>query len=164
MLTLDRLKEVLTYDPETGIFRWVKTLGSRARAGEIAGSKPTTVGYGTIRIDGKLYYAHRLAWFFFYGEWPKHQVDHKNLKRVENPIENLREATMQQQRRNEGRRKNNTSGFKGVSWSKRRRKWEARIMVNYRSHVIGYFDTPLQAHTAWREKAAELHGEFARAA
>lgn len=162
MLTLERLKQVLTYDPKTGIFRWKITRGSRARAGEVAGNKATAGRYATIRIDGVLYYAHHLAWFYVYGKWPEDQIDHKSTEQLENHIHNLREATMQQQRFNERRRKNNTSGYKGVSWDKARKKWEARIMLNRKNYSIGRFDDPLEAHIAWQQKAKELHGEFAR--
>lgn len=161
-LTLQRVRELLDYDPETGIFKRKISTGSRSQAGMVVGSKPTTVGYGAIHIDGKLYYSHRLAWFYVHGKWPRDQIDHVNMDRIDNRISNLREATRAQNRMNESIKKSNTSGYKGVSWSKEKTRWEARIMKDRKSTVIGYFDDPKDAHEAWKKKAAELHGEFAR--
>jgi hypothetical protein len=162
MLSHRRLLEVLKYDPETGIFRWAMDRRG-VRAGVIVGNKPTTVGYGAIRIDGRLYLSHRLAWFYVHRKWPPDQIDHINMDRIDNKISNLREATLAQNRMNESIKRSNTSGFKGVSWNKEKRKWEARIGHNRKSYFVGYFDTAVAAHEAWKKQALVRHGPFARA-
>ncbi|MEK9720323.1 MAG: HNH endonuclease, partial [Quisquiliibacterium sp.] len=79
-LTQERLFDILDYDFETGIFRWKKTMRASAWAGDVAGDvKPN--GYIRIYFDGRGYYAHRLAWFYFYGTWPKGDIDHINRKK-----------------------------------------------------------------------------------
>ena len=108
MITQARLKELLTYDPETGYFtRNVNVKG--ANAGERAGTI-TAKGYIAIGIDRKHYLAHRLAFLYMTGEWPKELVDHKDTIKINNKWENLREATNSQNKRNVGARKTNKSG------------------------------------------------------
>lgn len=91
ILTAERLRELLTYDPETGEFRWRYTRGCRAR-GQIAGTV-TCLGYLTIAIDGRKYKAHRLAWLHVHGEWPYPEIDHINRIKLDNRLVNLRRAT-----------------------------------------------------------------------
>jgi len=158
-----RLLEVLGYDPETGLFFWKKRISIRITVGAIAGSD-TGKGYIEIGIDGHNYFAHRLAWFYEKGEWPKGQVDHKDTIRTNNRIKNLRDATHGQNVNNSGVRANNTSGYKGVSFAKNLKKWHSRIMSEGQLYLLGYFDTPEEAYEAYCRKAKELHGEFARIA
>jgi len=115
-LTYDRLKEVLFYDQNTGIFLWKYSKQSRF-VGEIAGSK-NNKGYRSISIDGVLYKEHRLAWFYVYGKWPENEIDHINRIKIDNKISNLREVTKSQNRQNINVKKNNKSGCRGVSWHK----------------------------------------------
>ena len=162
-VTLERLREVLRYEPETGHFFWLKRLSFRVQIGGKAGSiRPD--GYIEIGIDGESYLAHVLAWFYVTGEWPAKQVEHKDTVKSNNAWINLREATHGQNVTNSGVRKNNTSGFKGVSFVKDVGRWHARIMSDGQLHLLGYFDSPEEAHVAYAKKAAELHGEFARVA
>lgn len=158
-----RLLEVLSYDKETGKFHWLKRISIRIMAGDEAGSA-TPSGYVEIGIDGENYQAHRLAWFYVKGEWPKLQIDHKDTDRKNNRWPNLREATHGQNVHNSGPRKNNKSGFKGVSFNKERKLWQARIMSERKLHLLGHFETPQEAHAAYAAKAIVLHGEFARVA
>src|SRR5690606_34614864 len=100
MLTQQRLKELLYYDPETGIFtRLVGRSGPRARAGDVAGSD-NGKGYIRIYVDGRPYKAHRLAWFYMHGEWPE-EIDHRNGERADNRLSNLRPVTRQQNNLNQ---------------------------------------------------------------
>ncbi|MCI0598744.1 MAG: HNH endonuclease [Beijerinckiaceae bacterium] len=160
MITTERLREVLAYDPDTGVFTWRVARG-RQSAGPEAGSLDGR-GYRQIRIDGRRYQAHRLAWLYMAGAWPKDEIDHVNMDCADNRFENLREATRSQNQANIRAQSNNTSGFKGVCWHKRDRRWEAKIMVCGRKKHLGYFDTPKAAHAAY-VAAAKLHfKEFAR--
>lgn len=159
-LTQARLREVLEYDPETGLFRWLANVSSTARVGQLAGCKSR--GYLVIRIDGKLYPAHRLAWLHETGEFPAGWLDHKNLNKADNRFKNLRPATQSQNSANVAMRANGTSGFKGVSWHRRGKKWLAQIRKSGENIYLGLYPTRDEAHAAYAEAAARLHGEFAR--
>lgn len=163
MITLKRLKEVLSYDPETGEFRWAAPR-PKIRVGEIAGTKIPEHNMGRIMIliDGKRYAAHRLAWLYTHGRWPKNQIDHIDLNRQNNRIVNLREATNGQNCAN--RRCFGKSGLKGASFSTKSGKWHAQITHKKRCISLGFYDSAEEAHAVYVAKAIELHGEFARAA
>lgn len=162
-LTLARLKEVLSYDSSTGEFTRLDNIHRPDLAGNPAGSVGSD-GYCSISVDGRRYKAHRLAWFYVHGRWPSALMDHRNLRRADNRIDNLREATSAQNISNSGPRNNNVCGFKGVVLAKHVGRWKARITVNRRAIHLGYFDTPEAAHAAY-VAAAQVHfGEFAWAA
>jgi HNH endonuclease len=161
LLIAERLREVLSYDPETGIFTRVKQTSNRIRVGDIAGSLNNT-GYLLIRVDGIKYSAHRLAFLFMLGRWPDAEVDHINLIRSDNRWSNLREATHAENKRNSWVSRRNTSGFKGVN--KRGNRWYARIRADGDQIHLGYFATPKEAHAAYCRAAAKYHGKFARVA
>ncbi len=114
MVTADRLKELLSYDPETGIFVWAKLSGRRARIGDRAGSFNLSLGYRVIGIDGERHYEHRLAWLYMTGEWPSEDLDHENCDKSDNRFSNLREATDSQNLANVANWAHNTSGLKGA--------------------------------------------------
>jgi len=159
-VTADRLREVLDYDPLTGIFRWRIRPANRMRIGQIAGGGHVK-GYRRIRVDGLLYLAHRLAWLFVHGDFPILDIDHIDRNRDNNAIENLRVATTSLNCANSRHRRNNTSGFKGVEWRKAKQKWHAGIMVDGRRLHLGTFDTPEAAHAAYMAAAVKHFGEFA---
>lgn len=154
-VTGERLRELLHYDPETGVFTW-RVGGRRARLGEAAGCVETC-GYLRITIDGRQYYAHRLAWLYVTGAWPADQLDHRDGDRTNNRFDNLREATHAENGQNRTTQKNNTSGFAGVHWHLGDRRWHARIRVGGRRVHLGSFDTPEEAHAAYIEAKARLH-------
>lgn len=137
MLTHKRLKELLHYDPATGIFRWKVSIGT-AKAGDIAGTKQSN-GYIRIMIEGKNYLGHRLAWLYVHGYFPEHDIDHINRIKDDNCIENLREVGRQCNARNCGNPKDNTSGVKGIYWHKQHNKWQARIAVNGKKKNLGLY-------------------------
>ena len=139
MLTLERLKEVLNFDLETGIFNWKQKRGSKP-VGSIAGA-PQNKGYIQIMIDNRNYLAHRLAWFYVYGEWPKNQIDHINRIKTDNSIKNLRDVDGSTNLHNVGTRSHNTSGVNGVYWSNRSKKWICTIEINTKKHWLGSFST-----------------------
>lgn len=158
-LTSDRLRALVHYDPITGHFRSLITAPRKATLGT-----KTKYGYIRFSVDGIAYMAHRLAWLYVYGSWPADETDHVNGNRSDNRIANLRAATKSENLANSRRAKNNTTGFKGVDFSKRRGLWRARIGYHGRSLLIGHFETAAAAHAAYIEKARELFGAFARAA
>lgn len=164
MLTVERLRQVLHYDPVTGNLTWLVSTSNRAPVGSVAGCRDPRSGYVLLRIDGTLYFAHRLAWFYMTGVWPADLLDHRNLIRSDNRWENLREATYSQNFQNSGRRKDNTSGIKGVSWDAQRGLWRAQICVEGKRMVLGRFASKDSAAAAYSNAANQYFGEFARVA
>ena len=154
-VTQDELKELLSYDPLTGIFRWIK-VRSGVRAGEVAGSI-NGWGYRHISVIGNRYQAHRLAWLYVYGEWPHDQIDHINRDKLDNRINNLRDVNQSVNMRNAQMNKNNTSGVLGVYWVKKRLKWISRINFNGRTHHLGEFNSFPDA-VCTRKAAEKEHG------
>ena len=128
-------------------------------AGEIAGSLNPN-GYIYIKINYKLYRAHRLAWLYETGSFPLEQIDHINGIRNDNRYQNLREATRSQNKCNTKMYANNASGFKGVGLYKPTGKYRASITVNNKLIYLGYFDNPELAYAAYCEAALKYHGEF----
>jgi hypothetical protein len=163
MRTVDivRVRELLNYDPETGLFTW-RTARRGAAKGAVAGSKRKD-GYVVIRIDYVPILAHRLAWAHVTGSWPKEEIDHRNLDPSDNRLCNLRAATRSQNHANRHCYKTNTSGLKGVSWKKARNGWEAQIRKSGKKFFLGVFQTKEEAHAAYVAAAVGLYGEFARA-
>lgn len=160
MLTLERLKEVLTYHPYTGLFTRNREFGGWA-GGEVAGCvKPD--GYRWIAIDKIQYTASRLAWFYCHGVWPRHHMDHKNNDRADNRIENLRECNPSQNLANQRLSSRNKSGFKGVSWDKNSENWYASIKVMGKGKNLGHYDDPEDAHAAYCKAAKKYFGKFAK--
>lgn len=156
----ERLKSLLHYDPIIGRWTWRITRGRLAPAGSNAGFRDKS-GYVVIRVDRKLYRAHRLAWLYVTGKWPKDQIDHINGDRSDNRFRNLREATGFQNRANSRKRKDNTSGYKGVHWRQDANKWRARIHSNGKCVYLGYFSSKEGAHAAYISASKIYHGKFA---
>lgn len=161
ILTRDRLCELIVYDPVSGILRWKKSRAN-LKAGSVAKSRLD--GYLRIRVDGKSYMAHRLAWLYMTGEWPSGQIDHINGVRDDNRFVNLRDVETNENRRNRKKNLNSTSGFKGVSFKRWQHQWVARIQTDGRRLHLGYFDTAEEAHVAYCTAAKKYHGQFARTA
>lgn len=164
-ITAVRLRELLHYDPETGIFTWRVNRGRMAKAGFVAGTT-SLQGYRTLRIDASQYKANCLAWLYMMGKWPNADVDHRDGDRLNDKWGNLRLATRSQNAANRKTHSNNNSGFKGAHFRKdrRTRRWAASICVNYNQIHLGFFDTPEEAHAAYVIAAQKHFGEFARAA
>lgn len=160
-LTAARLRELIYYDPIAGTFTW-RVTRSKARAGKPAGVRDGD-GYLLIRIDGVLYRACRLAWFYVHSVWPEKMIDHKNLDKGDDRLCNLREANDSQNNSNRRATRGSASGLKGVSWYSRERRWVAAIKVNGKRRCLGYFRDPKAAHRAYVAAISATHGEFGRA-
>jgi len=129
-------------------------------AGKAAGFKRPD-GYIEVRLDGRIYLAHRLIWLIHFGSWPCRDVDHRDRVPGNNRIDNLRLATATQNMQNQTIRVNNTSGVKGVYFDKGTMKWRAQIVVNGRAKYIGIYGSIVDAQAARRKAANENFGEFA---
>lgn len=154
MISLDALNKLLSYNPDTGVFTWKQTRGKA----KIGGNAGTVVahGYIEIKVSGTMYKAHRLAWLMHYGVWPIGQIDHVNRIRSDNRIFNLRDVNQNNNQMNSGVRKDNTSGFKGVSYMPKYRKWRAYIRVNNKLRHLGCFETPELASKAYQDEFSKL--------
>jgi HNH endonuclease/AP2 domain len=152
-LTQQRLKELLNYDPTTGIWTWIKGRPGTS-VGKVAG-KIDDEGYRRINVDRNGYRSARLAFLYMTGAWPIHEADHKNRNRLDDRWENLRDATRSQQEFNKP--STGKIPFKGVVLYKGK-KYRARIGKKNKS--LGFFDTPEEAYAAYLKAAQELHGEF----
>lgn len=159
-LTIQRLRKIISYDPETGIFIW-KEARSNVRINQQVGTFGVR-GYLQVQIDKRRYFGHRLAWFYMTGAWPKDQIDHINLDKSDNRFENLREATASENMSNKFARPDNKSGLRGVIWMASRKKWKSQIKYNRQSKYLGYFDCPAAAHLAYQIEADVCFGAFAR--
>jgi hypothetical protein len=159
-ITKKRLKELLHYDPDTGVFTWIVKTNSCVEIGDTAGCKMKK-GYIYIGIDGHSYYGHRLAWLYVNGYMPD-EIDHRDNDKSNNRIDNLRVATFNQNQVNKPTPKRNTSGYKGVTKAKGGKRWQVQIGFNKVHYHLGLFDDPKDGYDAYCKKAIELHGEFAR--
>ncbi len=159
-LTAERLKQLLHYDPETGIFVW--RIGRQGHlAGAVAGVlRPD--GRILIGVDRERHFAHRLAWLYMTGKFPAMDLDHEDLNPANNRFVNLREATASQNQRNQRRPIHNTSGLKGVSFHNQRKRWMAQIKIKGRGIYLGLFDTKEEAHAAYCSAATKAEPDFAR--
>jgi hypothetical protein len=155
-LTQETLKQLLSYDPETGIFRWLFT-DRKAVTGAIAGClRPDPKNpYWLISLFGKSYCAHRLAWLYMTGAFPADQTDHINQIKHDNRFVNLREVNTSVNAMNRKLPAHNTSGCIGVNWHKRNKRWQAKITVNRKTLFLGYFRKLENAIKARKEAEKE---------
>lgn len=155
--TPERVRELLSYCPETGRLTW------RVRAGRVSAGDPVRAirrdGYLSVRIDGLPNMAHRVAWVHFYGHWPSHTLDHINGDKTDNRIANLRDVphalNMHNQRAAAGHNKG--SSMLGAHWHKKDQRWRSNITVGGITRHLGYFDTEQQAHEAYIAAKRQLH-------
>lgn len=162
-LTASRLREVLRYDEDSGLFYWASLphqCTSSIKVGDVAGWIENT-GYRRILLDGKKYVQHRLVWLYVYGEWPPDRLDHADCDKSNNKLENLRLANDFQNSGNKRIAKNNSVGFKGVTLHQSGR-YHARICKNGKSKSLGLYDTPEEAFFAYENGSKNVFGEFAR--
>lgn len=153
-LPFSYLTEILSYDYNDGILTWKIPPCRWIKAGAIAGSKDTKK-HVYIHINGKLYAAHRLAWYMHYGKWPSGEIDHINGIRSDNRIINLRDVTRRQNAQNKNTHRNGR--LPGCYLHTQSRKWHSQIQVGDKRISLGLYDTEIEAHMAY-VKALELYG------
>jgi hypothetical protein len=159
-----RVKELLNYDPETGALRWKPRTGrngSWCNLDRDAGSKSKQTGYLTIRLDKKLYQAHRLAWAIHYGVSPDEQIDHINGDRLDNRIQNLRLLTSKGNAENHKRaRVDSRTRVQGVSLTRKPGVFKAKIKCNGQSRHLGHFSSIEAARSAYLSAKLSLHQSY----
>ena len=164
MITQQELKERLHYDLDTGIFTWLTCKQRSGKVpGDVAGGDNGN-GYVVIKLNKYIYLAHRLAWLYVNGCWPREFIDHQNRVRSDNRYCNLREATRTENKRNQKIQSNNSTGFKGVCLKKSTGKFRALCGVDGKQHEIGLYDTAEEAHDAYVAFAKQHHKQFFRVA
>ena len=154
-LTQKELKRLLHYDPETGVFTWLKRPSNRVEIGQEAGYINRHLGYRIIGILGQVYFAHRLAFLYMKGKWPR-EIDHVNRVKSDNKWENLREVSRSENSINKDLQANNKSGHKGIHWNEDCQKWHVSITRDGRVKYVGLFESLDEAVIA-RRKAEMLH-------
>lgn len=159
-LTQDLLKELLHYDPDTGVFTNRTNRNQLAKKGQRAGFVTVPQGYRHIGIKGRQYREHRLAWLYVHGVWPSGDIDHINGITDDNRIANLRDVTTQDNCQNQRKlRSDSASGLMGAR-SFRPGKWQASIKVDGKYKHLGTFYTPEEAHEAYMKAKREFHPNF----
>ena len=165
--TAEQVRELLDYDPETGVFVWkareakwfcsehAMVAWNRKNAGKVAGTK--TGGYVDIRIQGQAYGAHRLAWLYITGVWPPEMIDHIDRNPSSNKIANLRLASCTQNLQNAKRNPGKYSRHTGVSWNVVNGKWQSHIRANGKKMNLGYYDNERVAAEAYLTAKELLH-------
>ena len=159
-LTQKYLKSILDYNPDTGVFTWIIRPSYNMKAGGAAGSI-NGKGYNQIRINDIIFLAHRLAWLYMTGNFPEDQTDHINRDKSDNRWCNLRVCTNGQNKANSKKPTNNTSGYKGVRWFKKNKKWGAVIGFNNKDLYLGSYANKHEAAKVYNNKAIGLFGKFA---
>lgn len=152
----------LNYDPETGVWTRLKKTGNRAKVGERA-DRISYRGRHVVSIGGKSHYSSRLAWKYMTGSWPSEDIDHIDTDPLNDCWTNFRLASDSQNLANRGKQKNNSSGYKGVTWQADKKKWKAQIGYQGKNLWLGYSDTPEGAHKIYMKANERLFGAFARA-
>ena len=154
-LTQERLKEIVHYDPETGVFTRISS-PYKSRVGREIGTVDTR-GYVVMSLNGKVQLAHRMAWLYVYGHLPPHHLDHVNGDTTDNRIANLREATAKQNIENQKLHKNNRTGFRGVIQSKSSGRFHGHVKHHRQQIFVGSFATAEEASAAVKAKRDELY-------
>lgn len=140
-LSQNRLKELLHYDPETGVWTWLSKNGTkRPQAGSVS-NQGRSAGYRRITIDGESYYSSHLVFLYMIGEFPKEEIDHIDRDRGNDRWINLRKTNHIKNCQNRGNRNDNKSGYPGVSYNKQYGKWKADITVDKQRIYLGKFHT-----------------------
>ena len=159
MLSQERLRELLEYDCITGVWTWLQPPNTRIRKGSVAGTIQKN-GYRYITIDKLPRKASRLAFLYMNGELPEHEVDHIDRNPLNDAWINLRSCDSSQNKINRRLRKDNSSGYKGVHFNKRKSKWVARVWKNSKEIVVGSFDNledAVNARTIAAKKIGRAH-------
>ncbi|GAB2471841.1 HNH endonuclease [Comamonas humi] len=151
---IEKLREKLAYDPETGLLTWIEKAPGRSRS-KSAGN-PNGSGYIQICVDGTRFKAHRVAWAIHFGQWPSGQIDHINGNRSDNRLCNLRDVSPALNAQNRHVATSDSAPM-GTTFHKRDKRWIAQIYIDGKQTHIGSFDTADQAHEAYRQRKREMH-------
>lgn len=146
-MDINLLKSKVYFDMFLGRFIWIQGRNK----GRFAGGYDKE-GYWMIKLNDKYWFAHRLAWLYVYGKLPDTILDHINKNKSDNRIENLRECSLRQNRYNSKLNKNNTSGYRGIHFSKKAKKWKAAIHKGNKYILVGYFTTLEEAVLKYNER------------
>lgn len=155
--------QYFVYDPESGLLYWKQVTSQKQRRllGVAVGSQIADSRW-QVKLFGLRYYYHRVIWTMYNGQIPDGMyVDHVDCDPSNNRLENLRLATSSQNQHNRSKNRRSASGFKGVTWNSRAKKWRARIRLNGKPTHLGYYHTPKEAHAVYCTSASRLHGQFA---
>ena len=144
-LNIKLIKRLFDYDAESGALYWKVKLNRSIRVGNEAGTVNKYNKYRIVTIDNKKYRSHRIIWAYVYGVWPINDIDHINHDRADNRIENLREATQKENRRNMSLDVRNKSGFTGIYWNKKTKVWQAFIKLYEKNLYLGQFIDKFEA-------------------
>lgn len=156
MITQTRIKELLHYEQKTGVFTWIKSKGN-VKVGDIAGANGK-YRHLYVKIDGKNYYLHRLAWLYVYGKFPDNMIDHINGISTDNRIDNLRDVTNTVNQQNQKTaHANSKSGLIGACWNKQNKAWKAQITHQGKVIYLGLYKTSQLAHEEYLTAKRKLH-------
>lgn len=158
MITQFELKDRLSYDPGTGVFIWIKVYRNKTRLlGKEAGGVDCE-GYRIIKISGRSYRAHQLAWLYVHGRYPAVILDHRDGARDNNAITNLREVTFSGNSQNQRHAHTDSAhGLIGVDLNKKKKRFRARIMIAGKRKTLGGFATLEAAHEAYLQAKRQMH-------
>ena len=166
---IERLKEILNYNPETGVFTWKEKRKWSKEVGSVAGHLYTHPLSGNkyifIHTCGRQWRAHRLAFLLMTGKESEYEIDHVNGDGTDNRWVNLKEVAHTSNMKNLRRRKEGVgSGVMGVRWNKKANKWIAGINHKGKNVHLGLFVDFNDAVKARKEaevkyKYSENHGE-----
>lgn len=150
---VDRVRDLLEYDPTSGKIRWITSRGNLVAGSEAGGVGPD--GYSRVKIDGATYLTHRIVWLLVTGRQPDEYIDHIDRNRSNNSWSNLRQATKSENHQNSSLYKNNKVGLTGVC--RKGGRFKAYIWANKKSINLGVYDTPNEAYAAYLSAKAKLH-------
>lgn len=159
ILPVEKLRQLVHYCPDTGVFTRLVTTSPNAKKGDRCGNEPIQNGYCLIRIAGTQYKAHRVAWAYMTGEWPSGVIDHINGIKHDNRFTNLRDTSKSINRQNQRtvRSDNLSSGVTGVSWCRHHNKWKAYIRVDGKLRHLKYCDSVDDAERVYLKAKESLH-------
>lgn len=156
-MTAVRAREIFHYDPATGLLTWKESISQKSKIGHAAGGLNITDGYLQVRAENKLYRVHRIAWLYMTGVWAGY-IDHINGIRSDNRWANLRSVSNAENMQNCIKpHSNNTTGFLGVYFDKRKKKFRAQIMVHGEKVHLGTHETAKLAHEKYLEAKRIYH-------